>query len=80
MANPTPPIRLFVKPRAGLNVRFEAPPHNQIPSYGAAVPDEHYWHRRLKAKDVELTTEAEIAAGAAAEAAALATAAADSEE
>lgn len=59
-----PPNRLFVKPAPGIQVREPGFPHAHLPVYGKAVPDETYWHRRLNAKDVVLTTEAEISAGA----------------
>lgn len=56
--------RLFVKPAPGIKVREPGKPFNHLPAYGKSVPAEQYWHRRLKSKDVVLTTEAEIAEGA----------------
>lgn len=55
---------LFVKPVAGRKVRDPAS-RLHIPAHGKAVADDPYWHRRLKSGDIELTTEAEIASGAA---------------
>ncbi len=46
---------MFVRPRPGLKVR-DPYLKDLLPEEGREVPEDPYWHRRLRDKDVELVT------------------------
>lgn len=52
--------RIFVKPRAGVKVRYPDPPYVHLPAEGAEVPESSYWVRRLQDGDVEQAAPAVI--------------------